>query len=206
MPKGDNDRAEDNWEPLIAIADLCGPDWANSARVAYIKILGDCTDDDEAIGVKLLADIKTYLHDQKVDRFSSEQLEKYLGELEDSPWPEFRRGRPISKTGISRLLKPFEVRSKTIRLSAGLTAKGYLLEQFKDAFSRYLPKTPPQNVTSVTLLYLNSGYSDEGFSEPVIQFGMPLSNDFRNHSIEFINGTITDSYFVSFSLTEQNST
>jgi len=84
MPKGDNDRAEDNWEPLIAIADLCGPDWANSARVAYIKILGDCTD-DEAIGVKLLADIKTYLHDQKVDRFSSEQLEKYLGELEDSP-------------------------------------------------------------------------------------------------------------------------
>ena len=117
-----------------------------------LKILGDCTDDDEAIGVKLLADIKTYLHDQKADRFSSEQLEKYLGELEDSHWPEFRRGRPISKTGISRLLKPFEVRSKTIRLSAGLTAKGYLLEQFKDAFSRYLPKTPPQNVTPVTTL------------------------------------------------------
>ena len=30
------------------------------------------------------------------------------------------------------------------------------------------------------------------------------SNDFRNHSIEFTNGTITNSYFVSFSLTEQN--
>ena len=32
MPKIDNDRGEDNWQPVLTIADLIGEHWPNLAR------------------------------------------------------------------------------------------------------------------------------------------------------------------------------
>ena len=34
IPDDLNDRAQDNWEPLLAIADLAAGDWPNTARPA----------------------------------------------------------------------------------------------------------------------------------------------------------------------------
>ena len=61
-----------------------------------------------------------------------------------------RSGKEITKRGVSRILKPFDVKPKTIRLDGGTTAKGYTKEMFEDAFFHYLPDTPIPNVTSVT--------------------------------------------------------
>jgi putative DNA primase/helicase len=150
MPKGLNDRAEDNWLPLLAIADLAKGDWPKTAREAAVSLSGGEPDDD-VNGIQLLSAIRDYYNENETDRVTSETLENYLHEIEDSPWAEYRNGRPISKTGISRLLKPFGVKPKTIRTD-NRTAKGYLLEECNDAFLRYLPGSGTQSVTDVTML------------------------------------------------------
>ncbi len=65
--------------------------------------------------------------------------------------PEKRCGKPLSQAQLARLLRRFQINSKTIRLGTGKTPKGYEHNQFEDAFFRYLPQgggvqsaTPPQ--------------------------------------------------------------
>src|SRR5262249_20748233 len=56
LPAELHDRAKDNWEPLLAIADLCGGDWPKMAREAAVKLSG--IDDDETLGIQLLEDLR----------------------------------------------------------------------------------------------------------------------------------------------------
>src|SRR5262245_21628928 len=56
MP-GLNDRAADNWRPLLAIADLAGGTWPEKARGAACLLSGG--EQDGAIGVELLKDIRS---------------------------------------------------------------------------------------------------------------------------------------------------
>jgi len=49
---GLNDRAFDNWRPLLAIADLCGGEWPELARNAAVKLSGDEAGDDDSIRVR----------------------------------------------------------------------------------------------------------------------------------------------------------
>ena len=63
-----------------------------------------------------------------------------LVELEERPWAEYSGGKSLTKAKLARLLRPFGVVSGTIRLPDGKTPKGYLLDQFTDPWSRYLPK------------------------------------------------------------------
>jgi hypothetical protein len=59
MPDLGDDRATDNWRPLIAIADLIGSDWARKARDAAVCLTSGRATDDLPEGVRLLHDIKT---------------------------------------------------------------------------------------------------------------------------------------------------
>ena len=144
IPNVGNDRATDNWTPLIALAELAGGQWPELANRA-IKAL-EMTDDKDTIRQMLLADIKVIFKKKDIDRISSKILVEELVEIEDHPWGDWRRGKPITQTGLARLLKPFNIRSKTIRLEMK-TPKGYELQQFEDAFKRYLShaftSTPP---------------------------------------------------------------
>ena len=95
----------------------------------------------------LLADIRAIMSDPPVDRIASADLVAALISMEDRPWPEWRRGKPISTTGVARLLARFEIKPKTIRMDALTTSKGYFLDDFKDTFVRYLSNpsvTPSQ--------------------------------------------------------------
>ena len=152
VPEILNDRAQDNWRPLIAIADLAGGDWPEKARAAALKLSGEETQDDDSIQVQLLSDIRDTFSDQETDKISSEELTRALVDLEDRPWPEYRKGQSISKTGIARILKPFGIKPKTIRPNRGKTLKGYFYEQFEDSFSTYLPDSWIPTVTAVTSL------------------------------------------------------
>ncbi len=140
VPKELHDRAADNWRPLLAIADLVGGDWPKRARKAAMT-LTDPDDNNEAAGVMLLADIKKLFDERQVDRIASAELEKALGEMEHRPWPEWKHGKPITVRQIARLLNPFGIRPKTIRIEDA-TPKGYERDSFTDAFSRYLPPNP----------------------------------------------------------------
>ena len=150
VPEILNDRAQDNWRALIAIADLAGGDWPKKAREAALKLSGEEAQDDDSIQVQLLADIRDICADQDVRRISSEVLVRELVEMEDRPWPEYKEGKQITKAGVARILKPFGIKPKVIRLPSGRTPRGYDLEQFEDTFLNYLPAGGFQTATPAT--------------------------------------------------------
>jgi putative DNA primase/helicase len=148
LPEGLSDRAQDNWEPLLAIAELAGGDWPTLARKAATGLAQDL--DEETIRTQLLADIRKAFGNG--DRLTSNALAASLVELagadEDAgPWSAFgKAGKPITQRQIARFLSEFSILPRTIRIDDSVdektTAKGYLREQFDDAFERYLSETP----------------------------------------------------------------
>jgi putative DNA primase/helicase len=57
LPPSLNDRAQDNWEPLLAIADVAGAPWPELAWKAALKLSG-AESPTLSIGTELLADIQ----------------------------------------------------------------------------------------------------------------------------------------------------
>lgn len=151
MPEGLNDRAADAWEPLIAVADLAGADWSGKARHAALSLSGEnvVASKDENTDTLLLSDIHCAFESMGVDRVSGKSLLAYLVELEERPWADWNRGRPMSQSQMSRRLGEYHIISGTIRIG-GVTAKGFHREAFEDAFLRYLPSPPPSNRNTVT--------------------------------------------------------
>lgn len=146
LPPTLNDRAQDNWEPLLAIADVAGGDWPALARSAALK-LSTGNDQDLTIGAELLSDIQEVLKMLLVDRISTSDLIESLCEDDEKPWASYNKGNPISPRQIATRLKGYGIKSATIRFTS-TTAKGYMLVSFEEAFARYL--APPSHVSSVT--------------------------------------------------------
>ncbi len=151
MPKIDNDRAQDNWLPILTIADLIGGDWSDLARYSMSQI--EHVSQDESVSNMLLTDIQAFFDKEENDRIWSENLVNYLVSLEHRPWPEYRKGQPLIPSSIARILKPFGIRPKDLRMRYGRVKKGYERNQFNDAFSRYLTKP----TFTVTLLQVSNG-------------------------------------------------
>ncbi len=61
-----------------------------------------------------------------------------LARREDRPWPEYRRGSPITVRQVARLLQRFQVKPKPLWID-DKTQQGYEFGGFQDAFGRYLP-------------------------------------------------------------------
>jgi hypothetical protein len=134
-----NDRASGNWRPLLAIADLAGENWPGRGRTAALALSADGVASQDSMRTTLLGDIRTYFTGKGSDRVSSDELVYHLVALDDRPWSEMNRGKPMTKATLARLLKPFEIYSDTVRVDPTRTAKGYYRSAFEDAFGRYLP-------------------------------------------------------------------
>lgn len=148
IPPHGNDRAVDNWTPLFAIAALVGGPWPQRVSAAFAKLTAE--EQEDALGPMLLSDIRQVFEDKRVDKIPSKDLVEALVAMEDRPWPEWRRGRPMTQNSLSRLLDPYRINPGTIR-SDRHTPKGYRLTQFRDAFERYLtphPSVDPPNKTA----------------------------------------------------------
>lgn len=137
LPEKLTDRQQDGAEPLLAIADLAEGDWPLVARQALIELCTDAQVSDDSIGRQLLADIRDVFETQNADRLSSSDLVSALGQIETSPWAEWSHGKPLTAVRLARLLKPFDVAPESIRIG-DKTPRGYIAEQFRDSFSRYL--------------------------------------------------------------------
>jgi hypothetical protein len=138
------DRAADICEPLLMIAEACGEDIAARARQALVRLCGHVRE-DESRGVRLLHDIRTVFDDEGADRIASARLAEVLISYEESPWgPQY--GKPFDARALARLLKPFNIRPRSVRIDDVATPKGYHSEQFTEAWARYLPfsERPPQ--------------------------------------------------------------
>ena len=135
VPESLNDREADNWRPMLAIADAAGGSWGTIARKAAVALSGSNEDDEsESIRVRLLTDIADILtagvaatngtlatfkgaHDSN-PKVSSADLVAKLVALDERPWADWRHGKQLTKNDLARLLKPFGIRSGTIRYDA----------------------------------------------------------------------------------------
>jgi len=178
VPSGLHDRAADNWRPLLAIADRAGGEWPRLAREAALALSGDVVEDDSA-SVMLLEDVRKIIGND--DRIPSGSLVQRLVEMEERPWPEWRNGKPITVRQVARILKPFGIQPKLCR-DGVKRYRGYLIQDFEDAFARYLP-TP--SVTSVTSL--NNKELEVNLS---VTKSKPVTDRKSNNS--FNNNNVTD--------------
>jgi hypothetical protein len=137
LPDELNDRQQDVCEPLLAIADLAGGDWPERARSALLKLCTGSMTTGDSTNLLLLADIQDTFNKEGRDRLPTSRLLACLKAIEESPWKELDRGRPLTAFQLSKLLKPFDVRPHDIRFDQGVQ-KGYLRSDFEDAWERYL--------------------------------------------------------------------
>ena len=139
MPPGVEDRAADTWEPMLAVADLVGVDWPARARAACRAMVSD-SDDDEAEqsdGMQLLADIKDLFERMATKSFmQSVVLCSELNKLEESPWSDI----DLNPSKLGKKLSPYGIRTGH---NADKSARGYRPQDFRDAWSRYLPEADP---------------------------------------------------------------
>ena len=136
-----HDRAADNWEPLLSIADLGGERWSRLARSTALALSGGADNDagNAGLGVQLLTDLEQYFVARPtMQHHTTTDILIYLTGIDDAPWVTFAKGKGMTARHLSRLLKPYGIIPQTIRVSA-TTAKGYTVTDFRDAFARYLP-------------------------------------------------------------------
>jgi len=139
VPEVLNDRAADNWRPLLAIAELVGGDWPDRAREAALVLSGEAQDD--AIGVKLLKDIRLAFGDD--DAIRSADLVAKLAEDPERPWADWKHGRALTQNQLGRLLSGFGISSETVDIPGLKSAKGYKRARFEEAWVAYCPVKSP---------------------------------------------------------------
>ena len=138
LPDALDDRAQDMWEPLLAIADAAGGSWPARARAAALALSAGRGAEDGSEPERLLADIFTVFSDSG-HRLPSSVMCDRLNAIEEGPWGGKRRGEGLDPRGLAKLLRGFDIVPGNIRLPDGKTPKGYRREQFLDAWSRHLP-------------------------------------------------------------------
>jgi hypothetical protein len=135
MPSGLNNRAAANWKLLLAIAELAGGPWPESAREAAERLTrGGRRPSD---GVRLLAAFKEIFASCK--EITSVAVQTKLREDPTSIWAEYSGGRPITQRQTALLLDAYDIQPTNL---GSKRLKGYRAEDFEDAFARYLPADP----------------------------------------------------------------
>jgi hypothetical protein len=146
LPDALDDRGQDAWEPLLAIADLASGGWDGRARLAAVHLADAKEDATETASVLLLTHLREIIGDR--EKVPTTDLLHELIDRDDGPWPswwanEVEAGKtkgPGSK--LARLLKPFNVHPVKYRVDESTTVRGYERAAFEEAWRRYAPYTP----------------------------------------------------------------
>lgn len=144
LPEALNDRNQDNWEPLLAIAGCAGEAWVKRARDAAL-MLSNSGEKSISLGNQLLEDIQYVFSEMHDDKISTANLITELSADKENAWATYNYGNPISPRQLAKLLSAYGIHSKTVRCGAYQTPKGFEVSQFTDAFARYLDT--PANLT-----------------------------------------------------------
>ena len=142
MPEGFHSRLADNWRLMLAIADMAGKHWPETARRAAVSLSGET---ELPQGEQLLSGIYKAFKETGEDRFASADLANAVKIIDDQlMW---------TACTIARELKPFGIRPHGIRIGSK-TLRGYYLSDFEDAFVRYsadredMDSYAPKNATA----------------------------------------------------------
>lgn len=139
MPAGVTDRSADVWDALLTVADLAGGHWPETARTACAEfVLGGNEVDDLSVGEKLLAKMREVLTDERA--MSTADLLARINADDELPFGAWNKGNGASTNWLCHELREHEVRTKNVRPpGSAATTNGYHIDQFADAFARYLP-------------------------------------------------------------------
>jgi Protein of unknown function (DUF3631) len=148
LPDELDDRAQDSWECLFAIADLAGEKWPMRARAAALEVSTGDSRLDDSLTARLLADLHGIFATTERRRFQTAELIDELVKIEESPWGDWH-GRPITPQALSKLLRPYRIQTMSVKVD-GVTVRGYKAEQFAEAFDRTLGVGAVTGVTAVT--------------------------------------------------------
>jgi 5S rRNA maturation endonuclease (ribonuclease M5) len=144
LPSGLNDRAQDGWEPLLAIADAAGDVWPEVARAAAVD-LHDTASDYAEEGLELLAlrhVREAFAAKEDPEAMWTVDLLKALVQRDDAPWAGWwgeaveheRTQSPAQRLG--RLLGAW-VKPRDVRIG-DVTRRGYRRGDLADAWARHL--------------------------------------------------------------------
>ena len=137
MPAGVEDRDADIWEALLAVADLAGGHWPDTARAAAVALVSEAKTRPPSLGVRLLADIRAVFNENGRNLLPTLDLLAALNDMEESPWAVIRKGNPLNAHGLARRLGRYGIAPTHHRDSSG-TVRGYTRWDFLDTWSRYL--------------------------------------------------------------------
>ncbi|WP_292529444.1 DUF3631 domain-containing protein, partial [Methylocystis sp.] len=174
LPEALGDREQDNWEGLLAIANLAGGAWPQEAMRAALAICGANDREDLSLGEQLLLSIRDAFDQDGADKLSREELLRRLVGDEEGPWATWNKGKPMSAAQFRKRLAAFAIKTKKVRLNAYTTAQGFERRQFEDSWSRYLdgedhasPESTPQNRNNGTSLENQASERSDGVPVPV---------------------------------------
>jgi hypothetical protein len=154
LPLQISDRDHDIWEALVLLGDHAGKAWGAKAREAALVLTSSRNNFAPTRGAKLLADIKTVFHE---DRLPTVELISRLISLEEAPWGSIN-GQPLDARMLAYELRGYDIHPHTLRFD-DLPLKGYRIFDFQDAWDRYLPAFPGGTVTGVTNVITQPKYS-----------------------------------------------
>ena len=167
----------DAWEALLAIGEVAGGEWAGGTGRAYraCEAINASAESETGAREMLLADLwqvfrdadnPTQLPTGKPDVAQNSREPAILPALvtmEDRPWSEWSRGKPLSPRGLATLLKDFGIAPSTIRVNGGATPKGYKRAAFEPVWKRYdIPSSEDPSKASATTpqLKVSAGFGD----------------------------------------------
>lgn len=137
-----DDRLDEAWEPLFAIAELAGCGWPERARAAAIALSAGAEDSGEDHAATLLSALRAIVVGESM---LTKDICKLLNEDDDLPFGAYRKDEGIDGRRLSRMLKPYAIRPTNVRPPEGGQGKGYRREDFEAVWARYTadPETSP---------------------------------------------------------------
>jgi hypothetical protein len=147
LPDDLDDRAQDIWEPLLAIAALAGEAWPERAWQAAIALSAARLAELDA-AAQLLSDLRDVLPGLTVEHgiVQTTFLLGALQGLEHRPWATWSRGELMTPHALAGKLKAFDVVPVRADLRntkrEGKHLRGYAVADLTAAFERHLPPLP----------------------------------------------------------------
>jgi putative DNA primase/helicase len=147
MPDALDNRTEDNWEPLFAIAEAIGGEWPEQLRLA-VKTLAH---EDEDRRIELLGDLRTICEATGAAFLPTKEIIEELLSLTERPYQTINDNKAINAHWLARQLKAFGLKSARWRPTngSGTQIRGYHVKPLLEVGSRYL-RPSVRNVSSVT--------------------------------------------------------
>jgi putative DNA primase/helicase len=134
-----NDRAIDNWTPLLAIASCGGDKWLKNAHEAAFELSrGD--DEVPVILEEFICDVVAIFIKSKADFIATKDLIAALCAMEDKPWATYGRSHhSITIHDLGKLMREAKVRVGAQKHDQDGNRRGFYRKDVEHLFDGYGP-------------------------------------------------------------------